>query len=257
MFQGIMIASLSTTARRWAAFGIIAAVIAMAGCGGQDPAPSGPAKGIAPPATDGRSAEGKTGDPAEPEGWAALEAAIQENPGAPDVGNRIVQLEQLILNHIRRHGPGRRYLIREIVPRDTDDSAACCLVANSGGGAMAMTDLPGDKIPLAMPFLTSRAVYGEGSCWIPNIFEPGAAGIVPTNNVPGGDGAIHRYEGAIALGAGVDFIIVGDKSRTNRLTFSLIKGVGYVYLRGKGGVLNSKGAAVKLGGGLSAPPDGF
>lgn len=234
---------------RWIGATVIGLAISLAGCGGEGPAPGGPAEKGATSATVGRSAEEKTGDTAEPEEWAALEAAIQENPGAPDVGNRIVQLEQLILNHIRRQGPGRRYLIQEIVPRDTGDSAACCLVANSGGGATAMTDLPGDKIPLAMPFLTSRVVYGEGSCWIPNIFEPGAAGIVPTNNVPGGDGAIHRYEGAIALGVGVDYIVVGEKAKANRLTFSLIKGVGYVYLRGTGGVLDSKGSAVKLGGG--------
>ena len=49
------------------------------------------------------------------------------------------------------------------------------------------------------------------------------------------------------MGVDVEYIFIGDRNRTQRLTFALIKGVGYVYLRGKGTVRTLKGEIIKLG----------
>jgi len=60
-----------------------------------------------------------------------------------------------------------------------------------------------------------------------------------------GDGSILRFTGtAIKIN---DYIFEGDGDELNRLTFYVIKDLGYVYLRGKGNVTTPKGEIKALG----------
>ncbi len=66
-----------------------------------------------------------------------------------------------------------------------------------------------------------------------------------------GNKSIHRFAGEVRLGGGLGGeglpTVIGEGGKGDRLTFVLLEGVGYVYLRGKGKVVYPDGKIVKLG----------
>jgi len=127
---------------------------------------------------------------------AEIESSIKKNASSPSVGEQIVKVEQMIIEHIKRKGSKNRYVIKEIIPQEGADKNSVCLIASQIGGAMAKTDMPGDKIRLSF---IGGVAYGEGSRWVPNIFHRTPSGIVTTGDLSGGDGSIHRYEGEVTV----------------------------------------------------------
>jgi hypothetical protein len=61
---------------------------------------------------------------------------------------------------------------------------------------------------------------------------------------PTAAGSVHRIQGTMNIG-GVTFI--GEGAGSDLLTFAVIRGVGYVYLRGLGRVTTTDGATHVLG----------
>jgi hypothetical protein len=176
----------------------------------------------------------------------AIEQGIGANASDDSVQAQVVEAEKIIVDHIRAKGPGGRFVIKEVSAQDQERKASVCLHANPQGGAMGKTEFPGDKIRMDLSF-AGIVAYGEGSRWVPNIFRNTPEGIKTTQDVPGGDGSIHRYSGAIPLGVGLDYIFIGEANAAHRLTFVVLKDIGYVYVRGKGIVKGPQGKVIQLG----------
>jgi hypothetical protein len=68
--------------------------------------------------------------------------------------------------------------------------------------------------------------------------------VSPRFHAPLANGSIHRFDGRVRMG---DYVFINRGGPTNRLTFGLLKGKGYVYLRGKGVVVLKEGKEVELG----------
>lgn len=190
-----------------------------------------------------RSAMAQVEQPAE---IARLEKVIAKDASADSTAESIIEVERMIIDHIRKNGPGRRFVIKEIAAEEESQQGSLCLHANPNGGVMAKTEYPGDKIRIDLSF-AGVVAYGEGSRWVPNIFQQTPRGVVATPDIPGGDGSIHRYTGAIPLGVGVDYFLIAEANKTQRLTFAVLKHIGYVYIRGKGIVRTPRGNVVRLG----------
>jgi hypothetical protein len=72
------------------------------------------------------------------------------------------------------------------------------------------------------------------------------SGLIALMTIPNfGDGSILRFKDVGIRMHGYTF--VGEGDILNRLTFVVIKDVGYVYLRGKGKVISPEGVTTKLG----------
>lgn len=218
----------------------------LCGCGNSnnaEPNSSRPQANTTPARKTTRSATPQTKVPEE---VVAVERAIAASASDEFVRAQVVEAEQMIVDHIRTTGPAGRFVIKEISAQDQEQKASVCLHANPKGGAMGKTEFPGDKIRMDLSF-AGIVAYGEGSRWVPNIFRNTPDGIKTTQDVPGGDGSIHRYAGAIPLGVGLEYIFIGDTNTAHRLTFAVLKDIGYVYVRGKGIVRGPQGRTVKLG----------
>jgi hypothetical protein len=63
-------------------------------------------------------------------------------------------------------------------------------------------------------------------------------------DVPLGHGSVHRFVGNVAL---FGHTFMGDGSEADRLTFVLLRNLGYRYLRGNGRVLTKEGREMKVG----------
>lgn len=140
---------------------------------------------------------------------AALEQAIVKAPSAESIGEKVVIVEGMIVDHIRKNGPGDRFVIKTVSAEEESQAGSLCLHANPNGGAMVKTEFPGDKIRIDLSF-AGVVAYGEGSRWVPNIFRQTSQGIVATEDIPSGDGSLHRYAGAIPLGVGVDYVFIAE-----------------------------------------------
>jgi hypothetical protein len=154
----------------------------------------------------------------------------------PDKGENIIpKLESTIINEIKSKGVGNRFVIKEIMPQSEGSGSLTIMTAAAtkeranrtylGRGYVGAMEFPGDNIPFAL-------------------FEV---------SIPFGNGSIHRFLGNVKLedifylskvtgkvDGAVVFIGEGDEGdKRNRLTFCVLKDVGYVYLRGKGKVITN------------------
>jgi len=153
------------------------------------------------------------------------------------LGRAIAKLEHLLVENIRTNGAGGRFVIREITPDQKLAKGSLTLRENPKGGVMGVVENSGDSVPINLGEIGIRGLQAtSGSRWIPNVFSKRDDGTIkPTNDVPGGDGSVHRYSGMVPVPGQDDHILlVGEGERSERLTFALVEDVGYVYLRGKG-----------------------
>jgi hypothetical protein len=148
----------------------------------------------------------------------SLERLLTEHPErALEI---IPRLEAQALKEVKaQRGPGR-FRIKEIAP-----------LADYRSGQVTLTGI-GDS--------GDAEVSGDLEI---GLKADGSGGSI---NIPWGKDSIHRFVGKVEIkGTGYTFIGEGDES--HRLTFALVDGVGYVYLRGKGKVIGKEGKEIKLG----------
>jgi hypothetical protein len=159
-------------------------------------------------APENEPAQGKT--PSE------LEALLRTHPEMAE--SILPTLEQAILQEIRNKGADDRFFIKEFTPKSGPPGSMTLVQA--GKGALGVeTEFPSDRLPVA-------------NNW-------------PT---PFGNLSINRFKGRVELDiGGAAYTFISEDSKFNRLTFAVVDGMGYVYLRGKGTVMPKDGKEVKLG----------
>ena len=135
-------------------------------------------------------------------------------------GDKIVpKLEHMIIEEIMIKGVKNRFVIKEIMPK-TGLPGSLTMEGTREGYIKGYMEFPGDRIPL---------LFG-----------------VP--NIPFAPSSIHRFVGKVNLEIdGQVYSFIGEGDKLHRLTFGVIKNIGYVYLRGKGRVILKNGKEVKLG----------
>lgn len=168
-----------------------------------------------------------------------IEALVREYASNEFVGEAIVKVEQILIRDIKKDGAKGWFVIQNILPvLEKSKGSVTFKPSSSGIGSYAITEFSNDKIIFSLPLLSGVQVSGEGSKWIANIFQKEFIGFIPTDDVPGGDESVHRFIGLIPLGE--DYIVGGSEKVNERLSFALIKDIGYVYLRGTGFMLQMK-----------------
>jgi hypothetical protein len=146
---------------------------------------------------------------------------------SPDLAIGLVpRLEQALIDEIRTKGPREHYVVSGFFPSSEDATARVTMSPMKGVDAVTHTntEFDGDVFAVALDGVNGinmRLQYGPGS--------------------------IHRFDGAVRQGAGDVVIFRGEGDRANRLTFGVVPGVGYVYLRGKGTLVLKSGREIRLG----------
>jgi hypothetical protein len=128
------------------------------------------------------------------------------------------KLEQALVQEIRNKGVGERFVIKEIMPQG-GLPGSMTLVQTGKGSLNVQMEFPGDAMPIV-------------------------------NNQPFafGNFCLHRFKGRVELDMKGDiYTFISEDDKSNRLTFVMVPGVGYVYLRGKGRVTLKDGREVELG----------
>ena len=133
----------------------------------------------------------------------ALEGLIESNP--TDADRLVVIIESRAVAEIQQQGAEDRFVWEGIQARGRSKGSVT-LMNGSRGTALAF-EFPGDRAPVS--------------------------GLSP--RAPMGDGSIQRFSGRVVLNQNA--IFDGKGGKHNRLTFALIEGVGFVYVRGWGNVL--------------------
>jgi hypothetical protein len=143
----------------------------------------------------------------------------------PTTESGVPQVEQKVIQEIKDKGAGNRFVIKEIKPAKSDSTVSLTLTGYwKQQGPMrfydrnVLAEFPGDN-PL---------------------FGISGSDIIPAM----GNGSVHRFDGELKM---FGYTFIGEGDRLNRLTFAILDGVGYVYLRGKGRVLAKDGKEYKLG----------
>lgn len=133
----------------------------------------------------------------------------------------IPRLERMLVDKILSEGVGSRFVISPITP--THDQRGSLSIRNItiGGEKLIQGELefPGDVIPV---------VNMRPSQW--------------------GNECVHRFIDTVKLSYdNINYTFVGEGDKSSRLTFVLLKNLGYVYLRGKGRVILNDNKQVMLG----------
>lgn len=156
-----------------------------------------------------------------------LETKGPETPRTevPTTESGVPQAEQKIIQEIKDKGAGNRFVIKEIKPDKSDKTVSLTLTGHwKQQGPMRFYDrnvvaeFPGDN-PLF-------GIWGSD--------------LIPAR----GNGSVHRFDGELKM---FGYTFIGEGDSLNRLTFAVLDGVGYVYLRGKGRVLAKDGKEYKQG----------
>lgn len=140
----------------------------------------------------------------------------------PPIDKVIIKLENLLLESAKKNKGKGQFIIKDKY-KYINESSPCSITYQeaTGGNVLVKIEFEGDGIP----------------------FTLGGGGL---RNNRDGDGSIQRYFGEIG-GYEPKQIIKGEGDRLHRLTFGLIKEVGFVYLRGIGSVTSPNKKIVKLG----------
>lgn len=131
---------------------------------------------------------------------------------------QIVYEEKAIVREILSNGVGDRLVIPGVFTSNASPSAATLSSPGEGSAFWSTMELPSDGIPI----INSQ----------PDIF---------------GYKSIHRFDGEFKFEKNNLPTFIGKGSIENRLTFVLVKDIGYVYVRGFGEVIFPDGRKVKLG----------
>lgn len=145
-----------------------------------------------------------------------LEQQLRDKPEEADV--LVPKIEQAIIDKILASGVGSRFAIAGV---EATSDPPCSATIEEGAGDILMfdTEFTADEL----------------------IFQPMGGPMVL------GHKSVHRYNGEINAPIGDFTHFVSDDDKTQRLTFAVLEGVGYVYLRGKGRVVRADGSEVVLG----------
>ena len=140
----------------------------------------------------------------------AAEALIKDYQSEPFCYRAIPKLEDLLILDIKSQGAGNRLVIKELMP--TGNEALTGVTFSEGktpGTCSVSTEFPGDMI-----MLTGGSAFNT---------------------------RVHRYRGSVPVGGALQgYTFVGKGDKLHLLTFAQVRGVGYVYLRGKG-LVNTPG----------------
>jgi hypothetical protein len=185
----------------------------------------------------------------------------------PEKGNVIIpKLEIKLIEEIAGRGAGDRFVIKEPPPL----SAKMALFVASGD-ALEMLDAgePKEQISVtlfAVDELKEKAkgnfmiLAGLGAMSGRVLFSPEFPGDKDSSPTHGGstvprlplaDGSVHRIRGKVTMG---EYTFLSEGDQLNRLTFGIVKDIGYVYVRGRGAVTLPNGEKIELGTGLTRPP---
>lgn len=171
---------------------------------------------------------------------AKLEELLKTYPNQAD---RIVpRLESLALEESRKRGGKETLAMNDISSQDIPAPIAD-LVAKIPEGVpargtinqkdglvyMLSSEFPGDGVVIWDAY---EVVFASRVKEYAGLFnEP--EGNFGLRTLLFADGSVHRFAGMVKLHG---YLINGTGDRLNRLTFGVVKGIGYVYLRGQGSV---------------------
>ena len=163
---------------------------------------------------------------------AQLEKLLQQYPNNAE--EIVPKLENTLVTELRAKPVGERFSIKEIVPKPAGVSGSLSISENGPSEFLYLTEYPED-----------RTTFATGSF---ATVEINVRDVLSSEAVPLGDGSIHRFSGGEQKTMKVgNYLFVNEGKKHHRLTFCLVKGQGYVYLRGKGLVITPDGNEVKLG----------
>lgn len=199
--------------------------------------------------------------------WRCQISLAQETAQTQSPKLDIPRIERTMVEQIKAQGIGERFVIREWGPAirvgDGANSPGYCAgtISQSTDGVRISFEFPGDCcIVTAGSFFRGLAQYTDptqlqGQTVTNVIFvqtEQPTRDLVDILTAPAGweqrvgytmgaEDSVHRFFGRIQVG---DYTFIGEGDKSERLTFALLKGVGYVYLRGKGKLLLKSGEEV-------------
>lgn len=153
----------------------------------------------------------------------------------PKNGKDIVpRLETTGVTELKSKPDAKRFSIKEIVPKPRSVTGSLSISENGPSEFLYFTEYPQD-----------RTTFATGSF---ATIESNVKDVLSSKAVPLGDGSIHRFAGGRQKTLKVaNYTFVNEGKEHHRLTFCLLKGQGYVYLRGKGLVIAPDGKETKLG----------
>lgn len=144
------------------------------------------------------------------------------------------RFEELLVEDIARNGPGDRLVLTEGVPVLSTDTS----YFSSDGSPQSMTL---KMIPSGL-LAPQAEFFGDNlSCGFTGFRRDERLRLRLTAS----PGSIHRYLGEVGV---EKCTLVNDGDWRNRLTFAVVEGVGYVFLRGKGRVVAPDGTVIRLEG---------
>jgi hypothetical protein len=154
----------------------------------------------------------------------ALEELLKKHPDQVDL--IVPKLETTIIKEIETQGVKKRYVIKKIVPLPNYASGGITFKESGQKGVpLVSTEFKGDNIEMTVN---------------------AASGSATSLNIPWGNESVHRFVGKVEIG-GIDRIFIGEGDKAHRLSFGLIEQIGYVYLRGKGKVIQGDGTEITFG----------
>jgi len=150
-----------------------------------------------------------------------LEQKISANP---ETGAELIpQLELAAVSDVIINGPGDRLVIKDVkASGDPPNRTTLSVAAEAGGLVLSRSEFEGDVVFSGIGSTGLRASLG-------------------------GAGSIYRYKGEVKSNVGNITTFIGTGDKLYRLTFVIVEGVGYVYLRGRGTVVRDDGSKVELG----------
>ena len=192
----------------------------------------------------------------------ALLPGLEAQTSGADIGE-VPAMEKKLVEEVIRNGPGDRLVIAEFRPGMKDPPMSATVEAGKDSSyvilrlefprdaAMVTSGVPPDGLGLTispsgeigfrgfMVHSTEQRSERGNSASVPasgllQLLLAPARRTAPQTPTIGTAGSVHRFFGTVEV-AGYRFVGEGDKSE--RLTFGLIDGVGYVYLRGRGKVV--------------------
>jgi hypothetical protein len=150
---------------------------------------------------------------------AALEKQLQQHP--EKVEELVPKIEKMIIKNILANGPGERFVIRKVRADKNDPACSATIMKSSASGMLKFkNEFPTDQL----------------------LFSLAGSPILS------GNGSVHRYKGRVNVILGDDFThVVSKDNKAYRLTFAVVAGYGYIYVRGKGKLIKRDGSEIRLG----------
>jgi ankyrin repeat protein len=198
--------------------------------------------------------------------WCGRASTAQEISQTGTQKLDIATIERAAIEQIKREGVGERFAVREWTPGislggGAEGPSYCAgTISQSPDGVRISFEFPGDCCIVRAGGFTGFARYSDqselGGWQVTNgvfvqaqdprrdlldiLFAP-PGWEQRAGKTMGAEDSVHRFSGQAKVG---DYTFIGEGDKSERLTFALVKGVGYVYLRGKGRVRLKNGQEV-------------